>query len=87
MGVVVVVMEVVLVVEVVVVSFGLAFQAQRMNRKKLTLEEPKEKWHCCPPKKFGGMRNPQAAACHPAQRKSFLLTVLRRLLKCGEQDS
>lgn len=59
---VVVVTEVVSVVEEVVVSFGPAFQAQRMDREKLTLEEPKKKWHCCPPNKFGDIHNSQAVA-------------------------
>lgn len=84
--VVVVVMEVVA-VEVVVVSFRPAFQAQKMEREKLTLEEPKQRWHCCPPNKFGDMDNPRAVAWHPAPGKDFLLSILRRLLKCGEQSS
>lgn len=80
--VVVVVMEVVAVTEVaVVVSSGLVFQAQRMDRGKLTLEEPKEKRHCCPPNKFGDTDNSRAAAWHPAPGKACLLSILRRLLE------
>lgn len=70
---------VVVVTEVVVevaVSFALAFQAQRMDRDKLTLEEPKEKWHCCLPSRSGDMRNSWAAAWHPAPGKGVLLSVL-----------
>lgn len=85
--VVVVVMEVVAVVEVVVVSFRPGFQAQKMDREKLTMEESKQRWHCCPPNKFGDMDNPRAVAWHSALGKDFLLSILRRLLKCGEQGS
>lgn len=83
----VVVMEVVAVVEVVVVSFRPAFQVQKMDREKPTLEEPKQRWHCCLPNKFGDMDNPRSVAWHPAPGKDFLLSVLRRFLKCGEQGS
>lgn len=80
-GVVVVVMEVVVVAEVVVVSFGRAFQAQRMDRSKLTLEESKEKWHCCPPSRFVDSGNSQAAAWHPTPEKSFCFSQ-----SCGDRS-
>lgn len=58
------------VVVVAVASFARAFLAQRTDRGRLTLEKPRESWHCCPPRKSGGTGNSRAAAWQPVPRAS-----------------
>ena len=61
---------VVLGVAVVVASFAPAFLALRTDRGRLILEGPRGSWHCCPPRRLGGMGNSRAAAWHPVPQAS-----------------
>ena len=61
---------VVLGVAVVVASFAPAFPALRTDRGRLILERPTGSWHCCPPRRLGGMGNSRAAAWHPVPQAS-----------------
>ena len=61
---------VVLGVAVVVASFAPAFLALRTDGGRLVLERPRGSWHCCPPRRLGGMGNSRAAAWYPVPQAS-----------------
>lgn len=74
---------VVLVVAVVAASFAQASLAQWTGRGVLTLERPRESWHCCPPSRFGGTCNsgvaawPSVTQASPQQRSFLLLNPVQ----------
>lgn len=52
-------------------SVAPAFLALRTDRGRQTLERPRGSWHCCPPRRLGGMDNSRAAAWHPVPQASL----------------